>query len=80
MNKVDKAMFNTQVAALDEVKGYLDAYREDQQEIFDELSDKMQESEKGARITHIIEMLEQASDSIESAMDNIDQIFSGEIP
>jgi len=25
-------------------------------------------------------MLEQASDSIESAMDNIDQIFSGEIP
>ena len=80
MNKVDKAMFNTQVAALDEVKGYLDAYREDQQETFDELSDKMQESEKGARIAHIIEMLEQASDSIESAMHNIDQIFSGEIP
>jgi len=80
MNKVDKAMFNTQVAALDEVKGYLDAYREDQQETFDELSDKMQESEKGARIAHIIEMLEQASDSIESAMDNIDQIFSGETP
>jgi uncharacterized protein Yka (UPF0111/DUF47 family) len=80
MNKVDKAMFNTQVAALDEVKGYLDAYREDQQETFDALSDKMQESEKGARIAHRIEMLEQASDSIESAMDNIDQIFSGETP
>lgn len=80
MNKVDKAMFNTQVAALDEVKSYLDAYREDQQESFDELSDKMQESEKGQRIMHITEMLEQASNSIESAMDDIKDILSGETP
>jgi len=71
-------MFNTQVAALDEVKAYLDAYREDQQENFDELSDKMQESEKGARMTHIIDMLEQAADSIESAMDDIKDILSSE--
>jgi len=80
MNKVDKAMFNTQVAALDEVKGYLDAYREDQQEMFDELSEKMQEGEKGERIIYITNMLEQAADSIESAMGDIKDILSGETP
>ena len=80
MNKQDKNMLTTQVASLDEVKTNLDNYREEQQEIFDDLSEKEQESEKGARIAHRIEMLEQASDSIESAMDNIDQIFSGETP
>jgi hypothetical protein len=78
MSKVDKAMFNTQIAALDEVKSYLDAYREDQQEMFDELSEKVQEGKKGARITHIIDMLEQAADSIESAMDDIKDILSVE--
>jgi len=80
MNKQDKNMLNTQAASLDEVKTNLDNYRDEQQEIFDDLSEKMQESEKGARIAHMIDMLEQASDSIESAMDDINGILSGETP
>ena len=80
MNKADKKMLDDQINTLDTVKSVLDEYRSEQQEIFDELSEKMQEGENGARIAHIIEMLEQASDSIDSIMDDINDILSGETP
>ena len=75
MNKADKKMLNDQVDALDTVKTVLDEYRSEQQDVYNELSEKLHGSDKEQALLAVLEQLETACDNIDYAMQTITDVL-----
>ena len=75
MNKADKEMLDEQINALDAVKTVLDEYKNEQQDIYDELSEKSQEGDKGQALQAVLEQLETACDNIDYAIQEINNVL-----
>lgn len=51
----------------------VDCIRDEEQEALDNLPESLQEAEKGERMQECIDLLEEVSDSIGDAVDNLDE-------
>lgn len=70
MNKELTARVHKQIDALELVRTGLDEIKADLQSDFDDLSEKSQEGAKGEAITAEIDALDNAYDSVESAVES----------
>lgn len=73
MNKNDRKQVAEWSDKLDKIKSEIEAMKEEQGERFDNLPEGIQESERGDRILDAIENLGYSVDSIEEAIDSLNE-------
>lgn len=74
MNKQDRKQVSGWVDTLDEIQRDIETMQEEQEERFDSLPEGIQESERGDAFQEAIETLENAADSIQEAIDYLNEI------
>lgn len=76
MNKDRREQLNKIHAAIEELKGQVEALRDDEQAAFDNIPENMQDSERAIRAMCIIDELDEAASHLDEAMTSIDDAVS----
>jgi DNA repair ATPase RecN len=73
MNKNDRKELEKALALLGEAQEIIDAIKDGEQEKFDNLSEGLQQTEKGQKFEEIVSTLEDAWNSIDEAVGSINE-------
>lgn len=73
MNKSDRKQLEKALELLDQVKIIIEEIRDAEQEKFDNLSEGLQQTERGQKFEQNVSNLEYAFDELESAYGNIEE-------
>lgn len=71
MNKERRRSFRILALKLEELREYLEALKDEEQDYYDNMPESLQCSEMGERAEEAVSNLEDAYDSIDSAIDSI---------
>ena len=66
---------NQQLSNIEDAKVALESFKDDQQNSFDEKSDKWKEGEKGQEAEADLESLQEAIENLEEAIEKLEEIF-----
>jgi len=69
MNKTRQKQIDKAISLLEEAKDLLDTAQTEEQEFFDNMSEKVQESEKGEKASEAANALQEAVDYCDQAID-----------
>ena len=78
MKKAQKEELKKILTALIEYQEYIDTLADEEQDRFDQLSERSQESERGEALEEQISNLEYASDDLEDAIDMLKEVIGEE--
>jgi hypothetical protein len=70
MNKTRQKQIDKAIAFLEEAKALLDTAQSEEQEFYDNMSEKAQEGEKGEKASEAANALQEAADYCEHAIDS----------
>lgn len=73
MNQNDRKELGKVLALLDEARGIIEAIRDGEQDKFDNLSEGLQQTEKGQKFEEAVSALDSALDSIDEAAGYINE-------
>lgn len=74
MNKQNRKMIEGYISQLEDLKGNIEAMKDEEEEKLDNMPDGLQESERGEAIQDAIDNLDSASDSIGDAIDYLNEL------
>lgn len=74
MNKQDRQQLATAIEHLNSAREILELLKDQEQEKFDNLSEGLQQSEKGQKFEENANTLSEAYDNVESAIDSLEGI------
>lgn len=74
MNKQNRKMIEGYICQLEDLKGNIEAMKDEEEEKLDNMPDGLQESERGEAIQDAIDNLDSASDSIGDAIDYLNEL------
>lgn len=77
MNAKQRKKLQGYVDSLDEIKSNIETMMEEEQEKLDNMPEGLQESERGEAMQEAIDNLENASSSLEEAIDYLNEIIGG---
>lgn len=72
MNKYNRMKISEWIDKLNDIKGEVDAMQEEESNKYDNLPEGLQDSEKGEAIYESVENLESAANSLEEAIDYLE--------
>ena len=75
MNKARREKIALIIDILEKVQPALEQARDEEQDAFDNLPESIQESERGETMEEYIGYLEDACDSVETALDSLNEII-----
>ena len=73
MNATRRKQLAKLVEQLESIMSDIDTIREQEQEAYDNMPDSIQESERGDRMSEIIDSIQYAYDNVSDAVDNINE-------
>ena len=75
MNKTRRKWLEKTIATLEDQKLELESICEEEQEVYDNMPESLQESEKGQTMYENIDTLESASSDLEDIISNLEEIL-----
>jgi hypothetical protein len=75
MNRIDRKQLQEAIALLEKAQEIIDAIKDGEQDKYDNLSEGLQQTEKGQRFEEAVSILEDTWSNLNEAIDNINQVI-----
>ena len=75
MNRTDRKQLQEAISLLEKAQEIIDSIKDGEQDKFDNLSEGLQQTEKGQRFEEAVSILEDTWSNLNEAIDNINQVI-----